>query len=485
MGRDSRKKVSEEQVELKDIPIIWTQKEIVEAYEKYGANLRIRDSSVQYETLRRPFADMMNGNFKKTRAYLDVGSGLGYYFVSKDRLKKYLEAIGEIFMNDKHQCHGDEKKKISKAVLREELKKYIQEKGRQVAEAPCVEIQKMGLCSFLDECRNFQENKGNMEQSRQYVEGIGKSLKDMFIVNRIMDWNSAMDILFENDSVFLDEVYKVYDIYTDPMEYRTKWRRIIESDVKDYKKKEYINKILNNIKAKCTQINGIRFDNMIQKDQELVGHQILKGAGILQHYIDMLECLRKLEVELANEQEKDEDSRNMRVGNSYMKEGILQEEWEIMCKLYVMKPQSVDSKDIDRSETLLSYRNQGDLHRAMDQIMTYFEENFKTFIELEENGDKFEIWEDRYDTLNEARKAYRQILDECRQNIFDWLDQFCYVMKRVRMFRKFERKLDTNAKRSRREEKADAKTLWEEWEKLYDSRGTGDENRLGLNPDYM
>lgn len=184
MGRDSRKKVSEEQVELKDIPIIWTQKEIVEAYEKYGANLRIRDSSVQYETLRRPFADMMNGNFKKTRAYLDVGSGLGYYFVSKDRLKKYLEAIGEIFMNDKHQCHGDEKKKISKAVLREELKKYIQEKGRQVAEAPCVEIQKMGLCSFLDECRNFQENKGNMEQSRQYVEGIGKSLKDKLEIDK-------------------------------------------------------------------------------------------------------------------------------------------------------------------------------------------------------------------------------------------------------------------------------------------------------------
>ena len=484
MGRDNRKKVREEQVELKDIPITWTQKEIVEAYARYGTMLRIVDRNIHYETLRRPFADMMNGNFKKTRAYLDVGSGLGYYFVSKDRLEKYLEAISEIFKNDKQQCHGDEKKKISKAVLRKELKKYIQEKGRQVAEAPCVEVQKMGLCSFLDVCRNFQENKGDIEQSRQYIEGIGKNLKDMFIINRIMDWNSAMDILFENDSVSSNEVCEAYNTYTDP-DCRTKWRRIIESDVKDYKKKEYIDKILKSIKANCTHINGIRFDNMIQKDQELVGREILKGAGILQHHIDKLECLRKLEVGLTNEQEKDGDSRNMRVGNSYMKEGILQEEWEIMCKLYVMKSQSVDSKDIDRSEVLLSYRNQRELHQAMDQIMTYFEENFETFIKLEENGDKFEIWDDKHDTLNEAKKAYRQILDDCRQNIFDWLDQLCYVMKRVIMFREFEKELDGESKRSRRGEKVDAKTQWEEWEKLYDSRGTGDENRLGLNPDYM
>ena len=109
MGRDNKKKINkgQEKVNLKDIPLNWTEEEIINAYKNNSSSLEIKNANVEYKELYGSFTYMMKKNFSMTSEMLGIGTGYGYYFVSKVRLQKYLTTIREIFATTKRRMSDE------------------------------------------------------------------------------------------------------------------------------------------------------------------------------------------------------------------------------------------------------------------------------------------------------------------------------------------------------------------------------------------
>lgn len=296
MGQNNKKKTSTAQIKrkLKEIPISWTKEEIMEAYGEYDRWIERRDRNIQYEELWHPFTDIMKVKFKKTNALLKVGKGRGYYIVPKDRLRKYCQVIRAIFNMEKESL-GEKEVYISKAVLRERIYGFLQneEAQKEIFDLPNIRGELLFVtCSLLHSCYGFEERVDCINQNVHDIELIGDELLDTIIVNRKMDWYNGLDILFPNDSVSWSEFFEIIE----RQEGYEKWRWAVVEDMNAYTDEKY-EADLCGIHKKCNRIRGIRLDNMIDADKEIIRQEILEGNNILEYYIDILEDEKTLKTQ--------------------------------------------------------------------------------------------------------------------------------------------------------------------------------------------
>lgn len=280
MGRDNKKKTSMAQIKrkLKEIPISWTKEEIMEEYGEY-------DRNIQYEELWHPFTDIMKDKFKETNALLKMGKGRGYYIVSKDRLRKYCQVIRAIFNMEKESL-GEKEVCISKAVLRERIYGFLQneEAQKEIFDLPNIRVELSFItCSLLSSCYEFEERVDCIYQNIQGIRLIGGELLKTIIVNRKMDWYNGLDILFPNDSVSWSEFFEIIERRA----WYEKWSEAVVEDMNAYTDEKY-EADLCGIHKKCNRIRGIRLDNMIDADKEIIRQEILEGNNILENYIDII-----------------------------------------------------------------------------------------------------------------------------------------------------------------------------------------------------
>lgn len=294
--RDNKKKTSMAQIKrkLKEIPISWTKEEIMEEYVKYDRWIEKEDRNIQYEELRRSLMNIMNFKFKNAKALLEVGKGRGCYFVSKDRLKKYCQVIRAIFNMEKKSL-GEKEVCISKAVLRERIYGFLQneEAQKEIFDLPDIRGELFfSTCGLLNGCYDFEERVDCINQNVHDIELIGDDLLDTIIVNRKMDWYNGLDILFPNDSVSWSEFFEIIE----RQEGYEKWREAVVMDMNAYTDEKY-EADLCGIHKKCNRIRGIRLDNMIDADKEIIRQEILEGNNILEYYIDILEDEKTLKTQ--------------------------------------------------------------------------------------------------------------------------------------------------------------------------------------------
>lgn len=287
MGRDNKKKTSMAQIKrkLKEIPISWTKEEIMEEYVKYDRWIEKEDRNIQYEELRRSLMNIMNFKFKNAKALLEVGKGRGCYFVSKDRLKKYCQVIRAIFNMEKKSL-GEKEVCISKAVLRERIYGFLQneEAQKEIFDLPDIRGELFfSTCGLLHGCYEFEERVDCTNQNVYSIGLIRDELLKTIIVNRKMDWYNGLDILFPYDSVSWSEFFEVIERQAG----YEKWREAVVMDMNAYKDKKY-EADLCGIHKECNRIRGIRLDNMIDADKEIIRQEILEGNSILENYIDII-----------------------------------------------------------------------------------------------------------------------------------------------------------------------------------------------------
>lgn len=460
MGRDNKKKINkgQEKVNLKDIPLNWTEEEIINAYKNNISFVEIKNANAEYKELYSSFAHMMKKNFCITSENLGIGTGYGYYFVSTVKLEKFLETIRKIFISTKRRMNDEVK--ISKDDLRERIKKLLQNENRRMEILECdrnPDMRLVPICSMLDWCQSYKEELSGIEQNVEGIEHMGDTLKNTVLMKCKMNWYNGIDILFPKDPISLSYVNSVCNEY-DQLSYREEWNDSINDDISAYKMKWNIEKVLGKITEESNRIRSIRVDNMINDDLQIVSQMILEGSLILECYGDMLECLKKME--------------KKRVEN--MIDDIPQAEFEMICHLYMTKAVSGDSKKNgeEKAESVnqgqssrINIKNDASAKKSCEEALQRFHKNFNRVKALES------------ESLN--------IRDKCFKDITNWLNRFCYIVERIKLYRKFEILLDNDTTVKKRKGKADSEILRKSFEKLYDNHNARKRSRLIFDPqDY-
>lgn len=461
MGRDSKTKtdMEQEKVKLKAVQITWTSEEIVAA--KKEGWFYTPGEDISYDKLRRPFVDMMNKHFEKTKEYLNIGTGFGYYFVCKRRLIQYLDTILDIIINYGEQFE-DNDLTMMKADIRAQMKKLVPNK-KEKTNPPISGFDLIGLCSLFDECRKFSERKNSTEKSCQELKKIEEDLSSIIIVNTSMDWYNGMDVLGLKDPVSLKKVRNLL-VECRQSKRREKWREAILMDMSKYKYEKYIGE-LEKIHPLMDRIRGIRLDNMSKNDQKFVAQQIIEGNDILEYYINVLTCLEIL---------KDQDQ------TEYMPDTIFQEERDVMCNLYMSRTIEPDEEESNEQAEEFDAQNQGESEESALETKVVDENNLG---ELDIKAKKSESnsegkgsreydqaasqFQKNFEILNDLKFDNLKLKNNYYQDIADWLDRFCYIMDRIRVYRKFETML--NSKTEEEKKKMDIKILGETFGELYDS----------------
>lgn len=452
MGRDNKKKINkgQEKVNLKDIPLNWTEEEIINAYKNNSSSLEIKNANVEYKELYGSFTYMMKKNFSMTSEMLGIGTGYGYYFVSKVRLQKYLTTIREIFATTKRRMSDEVK--ISKNDLRERMKKLLQYEKRRMEILECdrnPEWDLIPICHMLHWCQSYKEKLSNIDRNVKGIVSMGDTLKKTVITKCKINWDNGIDILFRNDPISLSDVNSVCNEY-DQLSHREKYNYSIAEDISAYKMKWNIEKVLEKITEKSNRIRSIRMDDMINDDLQVVCQMILEGSHILEGYGDMLQCLKKMEKKRVEN----------KMGN------IPPDEFEMICHIYMTK--SISSESLENSEQNAGAANLGQSSRInrknetgakvrCEEALLKFHKNLKRVMNL------------GCESLN--------IRDKCFYEITSWLNRFCYVLEQIKLYRRFEVLLNNDAPLKKREGKADSEILRQSFEKLYDNHDIEEKTR--------
>lgn len=235
-------------------------------------------------------------------------------------------------------------------------------------------------------------------------------------------------------------------------------------DMSKYKYEKYIGE-LEKIHPLMDRIRGIRLDNMSKNDQKFVAQQIIEGNDILEYYINVLTCLEIL---------KDQDQ------TEYMPDTIFQEERDVMCNLYMSRTIEPDEEESNEQAEEFDAQNQGESEESALETKVVDENNLG---ELDIKAKKSESnsegkgsreydqaasqFQKNFEILNDLKFDNLKLKNNYYQDIADWLDRFCYIMDRIRVYRKFETML--NSKTEEEKKKMDIKILGETFGELYDS----------------